>query len=151
MVPLLSDRPARRRPKRVAVSLACLLLLAACASAIASPPHGRLDANERQRLREDLRHQYRDERVVPPGGGELPAYPAPPMQRRGPPGYGPGPAHRGAPSYGDAPGYGGGPPGWGDDRHYRMSPEEREQLRHMLRERRDAARQRGGWDDQRGR
>jgi uncharacterized membrane protein len=151
MAPFSSDRIVRRPPRRAVASLACALLLAACAPAIASPPYGRLDPTERQRLREDLRRQYRDERAVQPGGGEMPAHPAQPLHRRGPPGYEPGPAYRGVPGYGDAPGYGDGAPGWGDGRRHRMSPEEREQLRHMLRERREAARRRGGWDGDAGR
>lgn len=131
-----------------------MLLVLSVLCGLAAPaayagPHWRMDPSERERLRHDLREQPRvdrgrhhDEwrsRAAPPAGAYAPApgYPpappgAPPAHLRDGPGGGPMPPafvhERRDPYVGPGPGPEGGRP--------RMSPEEREQLRMMLRERR---------------
>ena len=125
------------------------VLLGACAWVGATPPQGRLDPAERQQLRHELRQQAMEERRrmhhYPPQPDAPGAPPASPGVA-GPPGRygyggpaGPSGAHPpGPPADGAGPGWGAGD-GW-RSHPPRLSPEEREQLRHMLRERGSAGR-----------
>ena len=129
------------------------VLLGACACVGATPPQGRLDPAERQQLRHELRQQAMEERrrmhhypPQPDAPGAPPASPGvggqPGRYGYGGPAGSPG-AHPpgrppGLPADGAGPGWGAGD-GW-RSHPPRLSPEEREQLRHMLRERGSAGR-----------
>ena len=111
-----SDRPGLSARARIALALA--LLLATTLAAVPAPAHAgqRLEREEREALRQELRRQSREDRGEGWHGHERgrSARRGDDLEQRR---------------------------GWErQDRparyeHYRMSPEEREQLRHMLRER----------------
>lgn len=107
--------------------------------AAASPPHGRMQPDERERLRQELREQRRAERARAADGEQrrIPAAPAPASDE--PSGWAnPQQAQPSDPPWrrdASREGMHRGPAPHGSAQRERLSPEERRQLRMFLRER----------------
>lgn len=118
---------------RAAVALALVLIASA---AFAIPPLARMDDNDRQRLRQDLRQQERARARSERESGQPGNDAAPPwVQRSAPPRPAPD-AWQGQPEQWEGGSRQGRPArGAAGQERPRLSPEERQQLREQLRER----------------